>query len=251
MADVEKIALVTGDGRGIGKATALKLAASGYDIRVNYKSDAGSANDVVAEVKALGQRAFAFKADVANEADIVSMFEAMDTELGTLTALVNNAGFLLPQLKIVDVDADRINRLFAANVTGSFICCREAVKRMSTEFGGQGGAIVNVSSMAAKLGGANEYIDYAATKGAVDTLTKGLALEVAAQSIRVNAVRPGLIDTDMHADGGEPNRIARLKNKVPMQRGGTAEEVANVIVWLLSDDAGYCTGTFIDVSGGR
>lgn len=246
-----KVALVTGGGRGIGRATVLKLAEMGYDVCVNYKRDEMAANAVVEQVIQLGQKAIAVKADIAIEAEIVAMFDVIDEIFGRVSALVNNAGFLLPQCKLIDMDAARINSLFMTNVTGSFICAREAVKRMSTEFGGIGGAIVNVSSVAAKLGAGGEYIDYAATKGAIDTLTKGLAIEVAEQKIRVNGVRPGIIDTQMHADGGEPNRIERLKSSVPLMRGGQPEEVANAIAWLISDEASYCTGTIIDCTGGR
>lgn len=246
-----KIALITGASRGIGKAAALKLANIGYDIVVNYCHNEDAAKQVVSQVEALGRQAIAIKADIGVEAEIIALFEQIDDSFGALHALVNNAGILLPQTKLVDMDAARINKLFNVNVTGSFIACREAIKRMSTQFGGDGGAIVNVSSAAARLGGAHEYIDYAATKGAIDTLTIGLALELAEQGIRVNGVRPGFIDTDMHADGGEPNRIERVKNNIPLKRGGTANEIANAITWLVSDEASYCTGSIIDCAGGR
>jgi NAD(P)-dependent dehydrogenase (short-subunit alcohol dehydrogenase family) len=246
-----RVALVTGGSRGIGAATCRLLAVQGYAVAVNYLQDAKAASSVVAEIEAAGGHSYAVQADVANEASIVEMFAAVDRELGPLSALVNSAGILEQQMAVADMSAERINRVLQTNVTGSFICCREAIKRMSTVSGGAGGAVVNVSSMAAQLGSPNEYVDYAASKAAVDTLTRGLALEVAEQGIRVNAVRPGLIYTDMHASGGEPGRVDRLKDSVPMKRGGSAEEVAEAIVWLLSDKASFTTGSFIDVSGGR
>ena len=214
-------------------------------------SNGAAAGQVVSEIEKAGGRALAVRADVAVEADIVSLFETVDRQLGPLTALVNNAGVLEQQQRVEAMTAERINRVLLTNVTGSFLCAKEAIKRMSTRHGGQGGAIVNLSSMAAKLGGPNEYVDYAASKGAIDAFTIGLAREVAAEGIRVNAVRPGLIYTDIHASGGEPGRVERLKSGVPMQRGGTAQEVANAVLWLLSEEASYATGTFIDVSGGR
>lgn len=248
---MSKVAIVTGASRGIGAATAVLAARAGYAVCVNYRSSAAAANAIVAGIAASGGRAIALQADVASELDVVRLFRTVDRELGAVTALVNNAGILEHQMRVESMTADRVARVFATNVTGSIICAREAVQRMSTKRGGAGGSIVNVSSMAARLGSPNEYVDYAASKGAIDTFTVGLAKEVAGEGIRVNAVRPGLIDTQMHASGGEPGRIERLKSAVPMQRGGEAEEVAKAILWLLSDDASYTTGTFIDVSGGR
>lgn len=248
---MSRIVLVTGASRGIGAATAKLAASRGYDVCINYRQDAGAARTVAADVLAAGRRAAVVQADVANEADVVRLFESCDRELGRLTALVNNAGILETQMRVEAMDAVRLQRVFAANVTGSFLCAREAVKRMSTKHGGPGGAIVNVSSGAARLGSPGEYVDYAASKGAIDTFTIGLAQEVAADGIRVNAVRPGFIYTDIHASGGEPNRVDRVKAVVPMQRGGTADEVAHAILWLLSDEASFTTGSFIDVTGGR
>jgi NAD(P)-dependent dehydrogenase (short-subunit alcohol dehydrogenase family) len=246
-----KVVLITGASRGIGAATARLAAARGYAVCVNYKTNAAAATVVVNEISAGGGRAVAVQGDVAIEADVVRMFETCDRELGRLTALVNNAGILETQMRVETIDAARLQRVFAANVTGSFICAREAVKRMSTKHGGPGGAIVNVSSGAARLGSPGEYVDYAASKGAIDTFTIGLAQEVAQEGIRVNAVRPGFIYTDIHASGGEPNRVDRVKAFVPMRRGGTADEVALAILWLLSDDASFTTGAFIEVTGGR
>ena len=218
---------------------------------VNYRADRTSAERVVASIREQGGTAIAVAADIANESDVVRLFATMDAELGTLTALVNNAGTLEPQMRVETMDAERITRVLTTNVTGTLLCAREAVRRMSTARGGRGGAIVNVSSMAARLGGPGEYVDYAASKGAVDALTIGLAQEVAQEGIRVNAVRPGIVYTDIHASGGEPGRVDRVKAFVPMRRGGQPEEVARAILWLLSDEASYSTGTFIDVSGGR
>ncbi|CAI2494197.1 MULTISPECIES: SDR family oxidoreductase [Serratia] len=246
-----KVVLVTGASRGIGRATALLLARQGYAVGVNYLKDEAAAAQVVAEIEAMGGRALALRADVADENQVVAMFNALDVGLGPISALVNNAGILCQQTGIEQLTAERINKVLSTNVTGYFLCCRETVKRMAQRHGGQGGAIVNVSSAAARLGAPGEYIDYAASKGAVDTLTTGLALEVAAQGIRVNAVRPGLIYTEMHASGGEPGRVDRVKSSLPMQRGGTPEEVAEIIVWLLSDAASYVTGSFIEAAGGR
>src|SRR5690606_14932194 len=212
----------------------------------NYRANKASAESVVSDITKAGGSAFSFKADVSVEQDVVALFDATEKELGAITHLVNNAGILFAQSKLVDIDLERFNRVLAANITSCFLCSREAVKRMK-----QGSAIVNVSSAAAKTGSPFEYVDYAASKGAMDSLTRGLALEVAAQGIRVNGVRPGFIETEMHADGGEPNRVARLAPQIPLQRGGTPEEVANAIVWLLSDEASYVTGSFIDVAGGR
>jgi NAD(P)-dependent dehydrogenase (short-subunit alcohol dehydrogenase family) len=247
--------LITGAGRGIGAACALLAAERGYRVCVNYRSDAAAAQGVVDAIEAGGGSAFAVQADVAVEADVVRLFAEVDARCARdgsrLAALVNNAGILEHQMRVEQMDAARINRILATNVTGPFLCAREAVRRMSTRHGGGGGAIVNVSSRAAVLGSPNEYVDYAASKAALDTLTMGLAKEVAQEGIRVNGVRPGLIDTDMHASGGEPGRIARLQSSVPLGRGGAALEVARAVLWLVSDEASYTTGSFIDVSGGR
>ncbi|MBV8623836.1 MAG: SDR family oxidoreductase [Herbaspirillum sp.] len=246
-----KVIIVTGGSRGIGAATARLAGQRGYAVAVNYVSNRDAAEAVAAEIRAAGSRAITVAGDVAREEDVVKLFATVDRELGPVTALVNNAGVLDHQSRLDAMSAERINRVLIANITGSLLCAREAVKRMSTRHGGQGGAIVNLSSMAAKLGGPGEYVDYAASKGAIDAFTIGLAKEVANEGIRVNAVRPGLIYTDIHASGGEAGRVDRLKDAVPMKRGGTAEEVANAILWLLSDEASYATGTFIDISGGR
>ena len=241
------IALVTGASRGIGKATAQQLAREGYTVAVNYHHNSEAATDVINAIADAGGKAFAVRADISDEAQVLAMFERLDREGEPLTALVNNAGILFEQSTIENLSAERINRVLATNVTGYFLCCREAVKRMSHKHGGQGGAIVNVSSAASRLGAPGEYVDYAASKGAVDSLTTGLALEVAAQGIRVNCVRPGLIYTDIHASGGEPGRVDRVKSLLPMQRGGQPEEVAQAIAWLLSDKASYVTGSFLDL----
>ena len=248
---MSNVIIITGASRGIGAATARLAAQRGYTVCVNYRSGKDAALALVEEIRLGGGQALAVAADVAMESDVIRLFRTVDRELGAVTALVNNAGMLEPQMRLDAMTAERIARVFATNVTGSLLCAREAVRRMSTQHGGKGGAIVNVSSMAARLGGPNEYIDYAASKGAIDSLTVGLAKEVAAEGIRVNAVRPGLIHTQMHASGGEPGRIDRLKDSVPLKRGGQPEEVASAILWLLSDEASYITGTFIDVSGGR
>jgi NAD(P)-dependent dehydrogenase (short-subunit alcohol dehydrogenase family) len=247
----DKIILVTGGSRGIGAATARLAAQRGYAVAVNYVANRDAAEAVVADIVRGGGRAIAVAGDVSKEEDIVNLFATVDRELGTLTALVNNAGVLDHQSRLDQMTVERINRVLIANITGSLLCAREAVRRMSTRHGGHGGTIVNLSSMAAKLGGPGEYVDYAASKGAIDAFTIGLAKEVAAEGIRVNAVRPGLIYTDIHASGGEAGRVDRLKDAVPMKRGGTAEEVANAILWLVSDESSYATGTFIDISGGR
>lgn len=248
---MQQVMIVTGGSRGIGAATARPAAARGYAVCVNYVRDSAAADAVVKAIAADGGKAIAVQADVAQEADVVRLFVTTDEALGPLTALVNNAGILERQTRVEDITADRLARIFAANVTGSFLCAREAVRRMSTKHGGSGGAIVNVSSAASRLGSAGEYVDYAAAKGAVDTLTIGLAQEVAAEGIRVNAVRPAFIYTDIHASGGEPGRVDRVKAAVPMRRGGQPEEVANAILWLLSDEASYSTGAFIDIAGGK
>ena len=245
------VVLITGGGRGIGAATAALAASRGYAVCVNYRSNADAANAVVAMIADAGGRAIAVQADVAIESEVVRLFETCDAKLGRLSALVNNAAILETQIRVEAVDAARLQRVLATNVTGAFICAREAVKRMSTKRGGSGGAIVNLSSRASVLGSPGEYVDYAASKAAVDTLTIGLAQEVATEGIRVNAIRAGIIDTEIHASGGEPGRVDRMKAFVPMKRGGTAEEVARSILWLMSDEASYTTGSFIDVSGGR
>jgi len=245
------IALVSGASRGIGRATARFLAQEGYTVAVNYHRQRDAADEVVAEILARGGKAFAVQADISDESQVEAMFARIDEEGLPLTALVNNAGILFQQSRVEALSAARINQVLATNVTGYFLCCREAVKRMSTQHGGQGGAIVNVSSAAARLGSPGEYVDYAASKGAVDTLTTGLSLEVAASGIRVNGVRPGFIYTEMHASGGEPGRVDRVSSAIPMQRGGQPEEVAQAIAWLLSDRASYVTGSFIDLAGGK
>ena len=245
------VMIVTGGARGIGAATALAAAREGYAVCVNYLSNAGAAEAVVKQIVQAGGRAIAVQGDVAKEADVIRMFDAAARELGYVTVLVNNAGILERQTRLDDMEAARFERVFATNITGSFLCAREAVKRMSTRHGGQGGAIVNVSSMASRLGSPGEYVDYAASKGAVDSMTIGLSKEVAGEGIRVNAVRPGVIYTEIHASGGEPGRVDRVKAAVPMKRGGQPEEVARAILWLASDEASYTTGGFINVSGGR
>jgi len=243
--------LITGGSRGIGAATARVLAAKGYNVCINYHKQKHAADLLVADLLRLGVKAIAVQADVSQEQQVVNLFKTMDEQLGPLTGLVNNAGILLPQMPVEQMDAQRINRLLTTNVTSYFLCCKEAIKRMALKNGGQGGAIVNVSSAAARLGSAFEYVDYAATKGAIDTLTKGLSIEVAKEAIRVNCVRPGFIATNMHADGGEPNRLERIKSTIPMGRGGEPEEVAQAIAWLLSTEASYVTGSFTEIAGGR
>jgi len=246
-----KVLLITGASRGIGAATARLAAADSYAVCVNYRANRRAADDIVAGIARGGGRAIAVHADVAVESDVVRLFETCDRELGPLDALVNNAGILDLQGRLDTMSADRVARVFATNVIGAFTCAREAVRRMSTKHGGRGGAIVNVSSGAARLGSPGEYVDYAASKGAIDTMTIGLAREVAEEGIRVNAVRPGFVYTDIHALGGEPNRVDRVKTQVPMKRGGQPDEVARAILWLLSDAASYTTGAFIDVTGGK
>jgi NAD(P)-dependent dehydrogenase (short-subunit alcohol dehydrogenase family) len=245
------VMLITGASRGIGAATARLAGASGYAVCVNYRRDHEAADRVVDGIRSQGGRAIAVQADVASEVDVARLFDTCDRQLGRLTALVNNAGILERQGRLEAVDRGRLERIFATNVFGAFACAREAVRRMSTRHGGAGGGIVNVSSVAARTGSPGEYIDYAASKAALDTLTIGLAHEVASEGIRVNGVRPGFIYTDMHASGGEPDRVDRVKHFVPLRRGGTAEEVAHAILWLLSPEAAFITGTFIDVAGGR
>lgn len=245
------IVLITGASRGIGAATARLAAARGYAVCVNYRRHLEAAEAVVKEIEQAGGRAVAVQADVSVEDDVLRLFEECDTWLGRPTALVNNAAILETQMRVEAMDAARIQRVLATNVIGPFLCAREAVKRMSTAHGGAGGAIVNVSSGASRLGSPNEYVDYAASKGALDTFTIGLAKEVAEQGIRVNAVLAGHIHTELHASGGEPDRIERVKEQVPMKRGGQPEEVARAILWLLSDEASYVTGSLLDVAGGK
>ena len=248
---MSKVLIVTGGGRGIGAATARLAAERGYAVCVNYRKNRAAADAVVAGIQETGGTALAVGADIALEPDVVRLFETVDARMGPLTALVNNAGILERQTRVEHIDAARIDRVFGTNVRGAFLCAREAVRRMSTTHGAAGGAIVNVSSRAAQLGAPGEYVDYAASKAALDALTIGLAREVAGEGIRVNGVRAGIIYTDIHADGGEPGRVDRLGPALPMKRGGEAIEVARAILWLLSDEASYSTGTFIDVAGGR
>jgi NAD(P)-dependent dehydrogenase (short-subunit alcohol dehydrogenase family) len=243
--------LVTGGSRGIGAATALLAAQRGYAVAVNYTANSLAADEIVRQIRAQGGNAMAVQADVGDEAQVMAMFQKIDAKLGRLTALVNNAGVVDVAARVDEMSVARLKRMFDINVVGSFVCAREAVKRMSTRHGGSGGVIVNVSSAAARLGGSGQYVDYAASKGAIDTLTIGLAKEVALEGIRVNAVRPGIIETDIHASGGQPDRARQMAPLVPMQRAGTAEEVAQAIVWLLSNDSSYTTGTLLDVTGGR
>jgi len=247
----DKVVIITGGSRGIGRAAAIGAAARGFRVVVGYATNQAAAEEVVAKIGASNGKAIAVKCDVASERDILALFAAAD-EFGTLGALVNNAGIVGKSgVRVDEMSAERIQQMMAINVTGSILCAREAVKRMSTKHGGKGGVIVNLSSVAAKLGAPNTYVDYAASKGAVDSFTIGLGHEVAGEGIRVAAIRPGLIDTEIHASGGEPDRAHRLSHMVPMKRVGTAEEIANAIVWLMSDEASYVTSTILDVSGGR
>jgi NAD(P)-dependent dehydrogenase (short-subunit alcohol dehydrogenase family) len=246
----DKVVIITGGSRGIGRAAAIGAAARGFRVVVGYATNRAAADEVVAQIGASNGKAIAVQCDVGSESDILALFKAA-AAFGTLGALVNNAGIVGPTARVEDMSAERIARMMAVNVTGSMLCAREAVKRMSTRHGGAGGVIVNISSVAARLGSANTYVDYAASKGAIDTFTVGLGHEVAGEGIRVAAIRPGLIDTEIHASGGEPDRAHRLSSTVPMKRIGTAEEIANAIVWLMSDEASYVTSTILDVSGGR
>jgi NAD(P)-dependent dehydrogenase (short-subunit alcohol dehydrogenase family) len=246
-----KVMIVTGGGRGIGAATARLAAERGYAVAVNYLRDGDSADHVVKEIQKTGGKALAIAGDVASEPDVVRLFKTTDEKLGRVTALVNNAGIVDVRQRVEEMSAARIQRMLAVNVTGSFLCAREAVKRMSTRHGGKGGAIVNVSSVAARLGGAGDYVDYAASKGAIDTFTIGLAREVGGEGIRVNAVRPGVIRTEIHATSGDPGRVERIAASAPLLRAGEADEIARSIVWLASDEASYITGALLDISGGR
>jgi len=246
-----RVVMVTGASRGIGAATARLAAKAGYDVCLNYVRNGDAAEAVAQEARALGVRAVSVQADVGDERDVMRLFQECDRALGPLTGLVNNAGILEHHMRVVDMDAGRLQRVMNTNIVGSFLCAREAVRRMSSKTGGKGGSIVNISSVAARLGAPDEYVDYAASKGAIDTMTVGLAKEVAQEGIRVNAVRPGPIHTDIHASGGEPNRIERIRGAIPMKRGGDPREVAHAILWLLSDEASYTTGALLDVAGGR
>jgi NAD(P)-dependent dehydrogenase (short-subunit alcohol dehydrogenase family) len=248
---MNKVLLVTGGSRGIGAATALLAAQNGWSVAVNYTANSLAADEVVRQIRATGGQAMSVQADVAEEDQVLRMFEHIDAKLGRLSGLVNNAGVVDVKARVDEMSVARWKRMFDINVIGSLICAREAVRRMSTQHGGEGGSIVNVSSAASRLGAPGQYVDYAAAKGAIDAFTIGLAKEVAAEGVRVNAVRPGLIETEIHASGGLPNRVKELQHLVPAQRGGTAQEVAEGIVWLLSDSASYTTMSFLDISGGR
>ena len=248
---MREVLLVTGASRGIGAATAVLAAERGYDVAIGYRQDSDAAEIVAGQVRDRGARAVTIPGDVANEADVESMFATVDAELPTIAVLVNNAGTLERQMRVDEMTAERIERTLRVNVLSVFLCCRAAVRRMSTRYAGAGGRIVNVSSAASRIGGGGEYVDYAASKGALDTMTLGLATEVAGEGIRVNAVRPGFIYTRIHALGGEPGRVDRFKTTVPMRRGGEADEVARTILWLASDESSYCTGALLDVSGGH
>lgn len=248
---MQKVIVITGSSRGIGAATAIKAASQGYAVCVNYLHNHAAANAVVEKIRGNDGHAIAIAADVSKESEVIMLFKTVDKQLGTVSALVNNVGILEHKMRIEHMDMVRLNRIFTTNITSYFLCARESVRRMSTKNGGSGGSIVNVSSAASRLGSAGEYVDYAASKGAIDTLTIGLSREVADENIRVNCVRPGFIYTDIHADGGEPNRVDRVKALLPMQRGGHPTEVASAIMWLISEEASYITGTFIDAAGGK
>lgn len=245
-----KIAIITGASRGIGAETAKLFARNGYSICINHLSNDTAAENVKNDILQTGGRCITVKADISNAQDVKRLFETVDEQLGPVSILVNNAGILKTQCRFENITEERFNQILQTNVIGSFLCCKEAIKRMSNKQGGSGGVIINVSSGAAKSGSPNEYIDYPASKGAIDTLTRGLALEVAAEGIRVNAVRPGMIYTEMHASGGEPDRVDRLKSKIPLQRGGQPEEIAEAILWLASEKSAYMTGSFLDLTGG-
>jgi NAD(P)-dependent dehydrogenase (short-subunit alcohol dehydrogenase family) len=251
MGTMQSIILITGGSRGIGAATALAAAEAGYAVAINYTHNSLAADDVVRRIRQQGGTAITVQADVAEEAQVLAMFAKVDAKLGRISALVNNAGVVDQTCRVADMSADRMRRMLNTNVLGSMLCAREAVRRMSTRYGGQGGGIVNLSSVAATLGSPGQYVDYAASKGAIDSFTIGLAREVAAEGIRVNAVRPGIIDTEIHASGGQPDRARQLAPQVPMQRPGRAEEVAASILWLLGEQSSYTTGTLLDVAGGR
>ena len=248
---MNEVLIVTGGSRGIGAATARIAGRSGYAVCVNFLKNKAAAKQIVDKINAEGGHAIAVGADISKEEEVLELFSTVDDSLGKISALVNNAGILERQMRIEDMDEKRLNRVFITNITGSILCAREAVKRMSIKNGGNGGTIVNLSSAAARLGSPGEYIDYAASKGAIDTFTRGLAQEVAEDGIRVNAVRPGVIETDIHASGGEPGRVERIKDTIPLKRGGQPEEVAKAIMWLLSSESSYTTGSLLEVSGGR
>ena len=248
---MDKVLIVTGGSRGIGAATARIAGRRGYAVCVNFLKNKAAAKQIVDKINADGGQAIAVGADISKEEEVLELFSTVDDRLGKISALVNNAGILESQMRIEDMDSKRLNRVFLTNITGSILCAREAVKRMSIKNGGNGGTIVNLSSAAARLGSPGEYVDYAASKGAIDTFTRGLAQEVAEDGIRVNAVRPGFIETDIHASGGEPGRVERIKETIPLKRGGQPEEVARAIMWLLSSESSYTTGSLLEVSGGR
>jgi len=247
----KKVVLVTGGGRGIGAATARLASQKGWLVCINYRNRDAAAKKLVDEINTAGGTAISVQADVGKEDDVISLFTTLDNEFGVIHALINNAGIIAPQSRLVDINADRLRRIFDTNIVGSFLCAREAVKRMSTSRGGCGGSIINLSSAASRIGSPHEFIDYAASKGAIDTMTLGLSKEVAGEGIRVNAVRPGLIETEMHFDAGDIDRPQKLRELIPMKRVGSALEVANTIVWLMSDEASYVTGALVDVAGGR